>query len=415
MKSRGQKDTILKASQSKLGRILVLTGARQTGKTTLTKNLFKDYTFISIEDPVMREEYKRLTAIQWHQFYPKAVLDEVQKEPQLIESIKAVYDQFEDARYILLGSSQLLLLQKVKETLAGRCQIMELFPLTIPEIRSKNWEDKVAFSPFQKVLLNEKQAFLPSIHLDSHHASKIEAYQTYLKWGGYPALYKDKPTDDERKLWLDNYIKTYLERDIRDLADFKNLEPFVQVQKTSALMTGQSMNYSSLARNAGVHAKTAQRFMHYLEVSYQTITLQPWYKNTLKRLSKMPKIHYLDPGIQKSVVRNISGELTGNEFESALIAELYKQAKNIYSDASFYHLRTVDGREIDLLIELPKGYIAIEIKKANRIHKTDARHLIDLEEILDKPLIHSYILSNDPQTQSLSENITALHAAMMLG
>lgn len=415
MKSRGQKNAILKASQSKLGRILVLTGARQTGKTTLTKNLFKDYTFISIEDPVMREEYKRLTAIQWHQFYPQAVLDEVQKEPQLIESIKAVYDQFEDARYILLGSSQLLLLQKVKETLAGRCQIMELFPLTIPEICSKEWEEDVELSPFQKILLKERPAFLPSIHLDSNHASKIEAYQTYLKWGGYPALYKDELTDEERKLWLDNYIKTYLERDIRDLADFKNLEPFVQVQKTSALMTGQSMNYSSLARNAGLHAKTAQRFMHYLEVSYQTITLQPWYKNTLKRLSKMPKIHYLDPGIQKSVVRNLSGELTGNEFESALIAELYKQSKSIYSEATFYHLRTVDGREVDLLIELPNGYIAIEIKKTNRIHKTDARHLMDLQEILDKPLLHAYILSNDPQTQSFSDNISALHAAMMLG
>jgi predicted AAA+ superfamily ATPase len=414
MKFRTQKDNILKSSRSKLGRIIVLTGARQTGKTTLTKNIFKDYTFISIEDPVLREEYKRLTAIQWYQFYPKAVLDEVQKEPQLIESIKAVYDQFSDARYILLGSSQLLLLQKVKETLAGRCQIMELFPLTIPEIGSQSWEDEVGLSTFQKILLNERPSFLPSIHLDPQHANKIDAYQKYLKWGGYPALYDGELADEERKLWLDNYIKTYLERDIRDLADFKNLEPFVQVQKTSALMTGQSMNYSSLARNAGVHSKTAQRFMHYLEVSYQTITLQPWYKNTLKRLSKMPKIHYLDPGIQKSLTRSIQGELTGSEYESALIAEMYKQAKNIYSDASFYHLRTVDGREVDLLIELNEGYIAIEIKKTSRIHKTDARHLNDLQEILDKPLIHSYILSNDPQTQLISKEITAVHAALMI-
>ncbi len=114
MKSRFLKSKLLQKNNSPLGRIIVLTGARQTGKTTLARNCFPDYTYLSIEDPVLRMEYRELTATQWKHFYPTAILDEVQKEPQLIESIKAVYDQFTEPRYLLLGSSRLLLMQKIK-------------------------------------------------------------------------------------------------------------------------------------------------------------------------------------------------------------------------------------------------------------------------------------------------------------
>ena len=121
MKSRTKIPKFNKLSVSQLGRIMVVTGARQTGKTTLVKQLFPEYPYLSIEDPVLRMQYKALTAAQWEALYPKAILDEVQKEPELIESIKAAYDQFSETRYILLGSSQLLLLQKymplcIKET-----------------------------------------------------------------------------------------------------------------------------------------------------------------------------------------------------------------------------------------------------------------------------------------------------------
>ena len=112
MKSRFLKVVLNKQHKSALGRIIVLTGARQTGKTTLSKQCFPDYTYLSIEDPVLRMEYKKLTASQWHLHYPYAILDEVQKEPALIESIKSVYDQYSDTKYLLLGSSQLLLLKK---------------------------------------------------------------------------------------------------------------------------------------------------------------------------------------------------------------------------------------------------------------------------------------------------------------
>jgi hypothetical protein len=122
-----------------MGRIIILTGARQTGKTTLARNAFPGYAFLSIEDPILRQSYAGLSAAQWRDLYPRAILDEVQKQPVLIESIKSVYDQWPEPRYILLGSSQLLLLEKVKESLAGRCHIVELFPLTLPELGTESW------------------------------------------------------------------------------------------------------------------------------------------------------------------------------------------------------------------------------------------------------------------------------------
>lgn len=123
-KRRQIEDKVLSLKDKQYGRILVFTGARQVGKTTLVKQVLSDYTYLNIEDPVKRKSYLTLTAQQWKKLYPKATLDEVQKEPQLVESIKAVYDTYDDVRYILLGSSQLLLLEKVRESLAGRCVIL---------------------------------------------------------------------------------------------------------------------------------------------------------------------------------------------------------------------------------------------------------------------------------------------------
>jgi predicted AAA+ superfamily ATPase len=415
MKSRSKSTKLKEKVKGSLGRIIVITGARQTGKTTLVKTLFPNYAYVSVEDPVLRMQYKALTAAQWNKIYPLAILDEVQKEPALIESIKSVYDQFEEPRYVLLGSSQLMLMKQVKESLAGRCLIEEIYPLTLPELQSEHFEDIVPLSVFQQVLkTHEMPDLIPGLHLHERHPQIIASFHHYLHFGGYPALVSGQLSDADRREWLRNYQRTYLERDIRDLADFRNLEPFIRIQKTSALLTGQLINYSALAREAGVLSNTAQRFIHYLELSYQAILLPPWHRNSLKRLSKSPKIHFLDPGVQRTITGKLEGELTGHEFESALIAEMYKQAKNIDFSGSFYHLRTLDGREVDLLIETTLGYYAIEIKNSTQINASDARHLKGLEEFLDKPVLQQIILSQDPQVKQFGNNILAVPAPLFL-
>lgn len=414
MKSRSITATLQKHTNSDLGRIIVLTGARQTGKTTLANLAFPHYKYLSIEDPNLRTQYAQLTANQWNEYYPYAILDEVQKEPRLIESIKSVYDQFAEPRYLLLGSSRLLLLQKVKESLAGRCMIVEVFPLTLPEIRTSTWDDTCQKSIFQQYIETQKISnLLPDFKLHPQFANRVKAFDYYLKYGGYPALLNESFDDNDRIEWLTNYIKTYLERDIRDLADFRTLEPFIKVQRIAASLTAQQINFTLLAKEADVSSNTANRFIQYLEISYQAFLLQPWYNNKLKRLAKTPKLHYLDPGIQKIIIGK-TGDLTGNEFESAIVAEMYKQLKNIRFRGQMYHLRTHDGREIDLIIEIENGYIAIEIKKTTNVNLTDARHLLDLNDILDKQLIHSFIISNDTAIKQITENITAIPAALFL-
>lgn len=414
MKARYYNKTIKDKSQSKWGRILVITGARQTGKTTLIKNSLPDYTYISIEDPQMRAQYKGLTAQQWHAFYPKAALDEIQKDPQLMESIKSVYDQYEDTRYALLGSSQLLLMKQVKESLAGRCIITDLYPLTLPELETESWDAEVKDSPFQIILKNNTlPCFYPSSDMIPDIPAKQKAWFHYTMFGGYPAVSGDM-TDDDRWLWLNTYVKTYLERDVRDLVTMKELEPFVKMQQLIALQTGCVFNASSIGTHIGVSYKTVQRYLQYLEMSYQTITLQPWGRNVGKRLIKSPKIHYIDNGVLRAVL-NKRGMMTGNEFESMVIAEMYKQAKQTELPLNFFHLRTADGKEIDLLIETEAGYYAFEIKQTEHVIKSDARHLASLADILDKPILHSFVLSNDPTTQQFAPNITAVNVIQFLG
>ena len=402
------------------GRIIVLTGARQTGKTTLARTLFPDFQFLSIEDPVLRGSYARLTALQWKELYPNAILDEVQKEPRLIESIKSVYDQWAEPRYVLSGSSQLLLLEKVRESLAGRCTIVDLYPLTIPELETEGWEEAVNDTPFQSVVLHPQElsrqlrSLYPNFLLDPAHAKKWKAWDHYLRFGGYPALTNSEFDDESRYRWLGQYVRTYLERDVRDLASFRDLEPFVKLQRYVAQQTGTVLNSSAIAQHIGVSPKTAQRYIRYLELSYQALILPAWSRNENKRLVKSPKIHFLDYGVLQAVIQK-RGSPTGFEFESLIAAEMYKQARNVTADAQFFYLRTLDGLEVDLLVELAQGYLAFEIKSTERVSPVDARHLRGLGEILDKPLLHSFVLSNDPETKSLTPDITAVHAAYFLG
>jgi predicted AAA+ superfamily ATPase len=406
---------------SPVGRITVFTGARQTGKTTLVKACLPDYTYLSIEDPVLRPKYKALTAQQWKTLYPLACLDEVQKEPALVESIKSVYDQWDGPRYLLLGSSQLLLMQKVRESLAGRCSIIELYPLTLPELETPIQSDGTGMSavhdsPLQTFLQDTSQVlqFLPDYQMAESYAENMRAFEYYCRFGGYPALTNPALSDAERYIWLSNYVRTYLERDIRDFINIRDLEPVVLLQRFLANNTGVLLNASVAANELGISVKTVQRYIRCLEMGYQLLLLPAWSRNLNKRLSRTPKIHYLDQGVLQGVLEK-QGGMTGHEFESLVCAEIYKQVKTIHAAGQFYHLRTNDGFEVDLLIERPEGYIAFEIKMAEKIRPSDAAPLMKVEAFLDKPLLHGFLLSRDTQAYQFGEKVTAVHASYLLG
>ena len=416
MKNRLLGEALVKKARSKFGRLIIVTGARQTGKTTLVKEKFSHYKYISLEDPITRPQFTALSSLQWEKNYPKAILDEIQKAPTLVESIKAVYDQANEPQYILLGSSQILLLEKIRESLAGRVSIFELFPLTFPEILTSSWSEKIHESRLLRWMKEptDLSIFDGMPLTEDRYIENNRILENYSRFGAMPVVVDNSLTTEEKDEWLYNYVLTYLQRDVRDLGNIRDLEPFVLAQRSVAQNTGNLLNYQNLANLSGISPKTAKRFVTYLELSYQVLVLRPWFRNVNKRLGKASKIHFLDPGVHRAIASR-KDALTGNEFESAIIAEIYKQIKTSNLRINFYHLRTVDGREVDLILETEEGFVAIEIKKSNKIVSSDARHLRGIGEILDKPVIHSFILSHDSEIKQLDDKIMAMPAAWFLG
>lgn len=416
MKNRLLLARLRRRAAGKHGRLTVLTGARQTGKTTLVQHAFPEYEYISLEDPAIRPAWTRLSAVDWIRHHPRAIVDEVQKAPSVVETLKAARDMDGQVRYLLLGSSQIRLLAKVKESLAGRAALEELWPLTLPEMMTGSWEEPVRESRLVAWLRDrawgaDLAAGIPAA--DPAFADAQALFSRYLALGGMPVVHDPDLADRDCEEWLDDYRRMFLERDVADLALVRDLEPFVMAQKAIALRTGTPINFSELARAASISADTAHRFLRYLELSYQVLLLPSFHRNPRKRLVRSHKVHFADPGVHRSLTRR-RGPCTGEEFESYVAAEIWKQVRTAALRVDLYHLRTHDGREVDLLIETEDGFVAIEIKAADRVASTDARHLRRVAEFLDKPVLASLVLSMDRDIRNLGDNILALPAPWLL-
>lgn len=388
------------------GRFTVLTGARQVGKTTLVRTAFPEIPLLRFDAQAERSAYGAMTPADWIARYPTAILDEVQKAPLIFETLKSCYDQDPSLRYLLLGSSQVQLMQGVRETLAGRIALLKLHSLTLPELMDQG--AALPLSPFQELLLHPegvqeivRELLDPVRALSEREARARQWFEYSLKWGGMPSLIDDRMKDSDRMDWLMDYQELYLQRDLGDLARLSDLEPFARAQKIAALRTGEPIQFAALGASAGIGAATAKKYLQYLEISYQIVLLQPWFRNTEKRLTKSPKLHFLDNGVRRGILRR-TGEVDGHEFEGAVVSEAIKQESLAHVGAGFFHLRTTEGREVDLLLELDRGYIAIECRLGESVTDSDARHLRNLSEILDKPLIAGAVVSQDPRARRLT-------------
>ena len=394
---------LLDLKQKDRGRIIVLTGARQVGKTTLAKNCFPEMPILCMDSPIEREAYLRFTPAQWQANYPYVILDEIQKAPDLFDTVKSCYERYPEMHFVLLGSSQFLLMKGIRESLAGRATIQHLYPYSLLEIEGKGEEsslfEKLLGAPDNAAAIIE--ALPPDYPLKDSYAAAVKNWHMLEQFGGMPALQRPDWNDTDRYEWLEDYSLAYLQRDLQDLATLDRLEPFVRAQKIAALRTAEPINYSSLARAADISAPTAKNFIHYLEISYQVKMIPAWTRNHEKRLSKMPKLHFLDSGVRRSILKK-RGVPDGHEFESTVAGEIIKTLETQRLPWQLYHLRTSDGREIDLLLEHEKGFIAIECKMSSHTSPHEARHFKELENILDKPLLLNLVVSQDPQVQKLT-------------
>ena len=340
--------------------VLTLTGPRQSGKTTLAIAAFKNAHYISLEDPTHRNMALEDARGFLGQFgSEQVILDEVQRAPELFSYIQGIVDQNDiPGQYILTGSQNFLLLEKISQSLAGRCAIHHLLPFSRSEL--------IGAKPIDP----ENIAGLSRRPKKKKSETGSELFET-LWTGGYPRIH-DKHIPPQQ--WLANYMLTYIERDVRSIVNVGDLETFARFVRLCAGRAGQILNLQLLGNDCGIDSKTVKRWLSILETSFVIKLLRPYYKNFNKRLIKSPKIYFLDSGLLCYLLGiRKPGELVvhssrGAIFESWIISELYKSYYHTGKQPAMYYFRDSNNNEIDLILDHGSKILPIEIKSGQTIN-----------------------------------------------
>ena len=321
--------------------VVAVLGPRQSGKTTFVQDVFSGYDYVSLEDLDTRSQAVNDPREFLGRFKKKLIIDEAQRAPELFSYIQTVVDKRKkEGIYILTGSQNILLHEKLSQSLAGRVAILNLLPFSMEELRLAG----LGPSSVESAVYN----------------------------GFYPRIYdkKIKPVD-----WYPNYLRTYVERDIRLIKNISDLNIFQKFIKMCAARCGQILNLSSLADDCGMTHNTAKAWISILEATYIVFLLRPHHKNFNKRLIKMPKLYFYDTGLacfllglthQKEVATHY---LRGALFENLIISEIMKYRLNRGEEPNCYFWRDKTGNEIDCLLESSRGLVPIEIKAGHTINQ----------------------------------------------
>ncbi len=336
--------------------VITVTGPRQSGKTTLIRNLFPHLPYYSLESLDIRSFAENDPIAFLNQNEEGMILDEVHNAPDLLSYIQGIVDEHPDKRYILSGSSQFAMLKRVTQSLAGRTAVFELMPLSYSETK-----DLTADVPLDKLLFN----------------------------GFYPAIYSGRNVP---KFLYPAYMKTYLDRDVRDLLQIKDMMQFHIFIKLCAGRIGSLFKASELANEIGVSPNTITSWLSVLQASYIVTLLPPYFENTSKRLTKMPKLYFLDTGLACYLLGIESPEqlsrdkMRGALFENFVVTEALKQRYNQGKESNLYFYRDSNQNEIDLLLKRNTRLYGIEIKSSMTYHKDFEKALKRIDEWVKAPV-----------------------------
>jgi len=406
MKPRALARTILKALKSFPA--IVVTGPRQSGKTTLLKMLFsKTHRFVTLEDPDIRIRAREDPLHFLEQYRPPVIIDKIQYVPELLSYIKTRIDQNrKPGQWLFTGSQNFVLMQGISQSLAGRAAVLSLLPFSFSERigqgeRAKGIDDWLkGLNPYQKC------------------EDKVTLSEWILR-GSYPEIASKKSVD--RQLWCGSYISTYLERDVRNLAQIGDLSQFERFLRLCAIRTGQLLNLSELAKEIGMSVPTVKRWLSILETGYQVYLLFPYYKSLGKRLVKSPKLYFNDTALASYLLglhnrETLLGSTSfGNLFETMIVTDFLKRFLHFGQMPSMYYLRTRDGLEVDLVIELGQKLHLFEIKSAMTILPKHAASLLRIASDLKSSIKTSAIISTSPDSFQLKNEICNYNWKNILG
>ena len=350
--------------------VLLITGARQVGKTTLLRRLAEGQrTYVTLDDPLVRNLAKEDPALFLQRFRQPLLIDEIQYAPELLGHIKMAVDNDRlPGQFWLTGSQQFHIMKNVSESLAGRAGIMRLFGLSRQEGLGRG---------------STQKPFLPGIELFQSPqlpggGLTLQELYTAIWRGSFPALALDGGMD--RNLFLSSYVQTYLQRDVRDLAQVGDEMAFLRFLRASAGRTGQLLNMAEMARDADIAPNTAKKWLSILQASGLVYLLEPYFNNVAKRMVKSPKLYFLDTGLAAYLTQWSSpetleaGAMSGALLETWIVGELLKSWQHNGLRAPFYFYRDTDQREIDLLIVQDGTIHPLEFKKTASPDKSAMRH-----------------------------------------
>lgn len=354
--------------------VITLLGPRQSGKTTLIKATFPNKPYVNMEDTEHRSLAAEDPKSFMEQFPDGAIFDEVQRTPYLLSYIQLAVDNSEKkGMFILIGSHQAELHGAVSQSLAGRTSLLRLLPLSLEELRLAKIDD-----PIQKIILR----------------------------GEYPRVYKeDLPIENA----YSSYFQTYVERDVRQILQVKDILVFERFIKLLAGRIGQVLNYSSLAADVGVSAVTIREWISVLEATYIITRLEPYFENFGKRVIKSPKVYFVDTGLAcyllgiETEKQLTSDPLYGSLFENWIILELIKSRYNQAKDPHLYYYRDVSGKEVDLLFQQGSHLIPIEVKSGKTFSPSFLKGLKSFHKQAERRAKGGAIIYGGSSSQKLKE------------
>lgn len=342
--------------------VIVVTGPRQSGKTTLCKKQFSAYHYVNLENISTREQIQTAPKAFLEQYSEGLIIDEAQHLVELFSYIQVVVDEDSSAKFVLTGSSDFSLMQGITQSLAGRAAVLTLLPLSLQELGKK---------------------------------LKKEDTNTLMLNGGYPAVWaKGIPVQDISR----NYYNTYIERDVRQLLNVKDITRFQTFMKLCAGRIGTEFNASTLSNEVGVSVPTIQEWVSVLEASYILFRLPPFFRNIGKRLVKSPKIYFYDTGLVcfllgiENELQLSTHPLRGTIFENLVVLEFFKNRYNKSKLPNLYFYRDKSQHEVDLIEEKGAKLFAYEIKSAKAFTKGFIVGLDYLRKVVGKDVISTQVV-----------------------